>query len=60
MEALSIEADDTSCFLATVLKGVKAQRRDRGRVRVAVDAEDTALLVETILVQIELIGAKGG
>ena len=60
MEAFPIEADDAGRFLATMLQRVEAQGRDRGGVRVSVNAEDPALLVEAILVQIDVIGAEGG
>ena len=60
MEAFPIETDDAGRFLATMLQGMEAQGRDRCGVRVSVDAEDPALLVEAILVQIDVIGAKGG
>ncbi len=57
MEAFAIEGDDAGRFLAAMLQGVEAEGRDRCGVRVAEDAEDAALLVEAILVQIDVIGA---
>jgi hypothetical protein len=37
-----------------VLQGMKAERGDRGGIRVAVDAEDAAFLAQRIAVEIEI------
>ena len=42
-----------------MLKGVEAERRDGGGIRVAVDAEDAAFLAERIALQIVLKLQRG-
>ncbi len=46
VEGAPVEGDDAGRFLAPVLQGVQAERRDGGGVRVAEDAEDAALLAK--------------
>ena len=43
-------ADDAGRLLAAMLKRVQAERRDGGRVRMAVDAEHAAFLAQPIAV----------
>jgi hypothetical protein len=49
MEMVAVEADDAGRFLAAMLKGVQAERGQRRGIGVVEDAEDAALLVQTIL-----------
>ena len=53
MEALAIEGDDAGSLLSTMLKSVQAEGRDRRCVRVAEDAEHTALFAQPVAVRIE-------
>ena len=57
MEPLAVEGDDAGGFLAAMLEGVQAERRDRGGVGVAEDAEDAALLAQPVVVEIEAVCA---
>ena len=54
VEAAAVEGDDAGGFLAAMLEGVKAERRDSGGVGVAVDAEDAAFLAERVALQVVL------
>jgi hypothetical protein len=54
MKAAAVIGDDAGGFLAAVLKGVEAERRDGGGIWVAVDAEDAAFLAQRIPLQIVL------
>jgi hypothetical protein len=61
MEALTIEGGDAAGFLAAVLQGVQAQRGDGGSLRRVIDAEDSALEAELVVVGVPLvIGVLGG
>jgi hypothetical protein len=42
VKAFAIKSDNAGGFLATMLKGVEAQSRQRCRIRMAINAEDTA------------------
>ena len=54
LEALAIEGDDACRLLPAVLQRMEAQRRERRRVRVAVDAEHAAFLAQAVGVQFEV------
>ena len=61
MEALAVERDDAGRFLAAMLQRVQAERRDRGGVRMAEDAEHAALLAQAVLFEIDtLADVRGG
>ena len=53
MEPLAVERNDTGGFLAAVLQGVQAERGDGRGVRVAENAENAALLAQTIRIRVE-------
>src|SRR4029077_8505933 len=53
VEPLAVEGDDAGGFLAAVLQRVQAERRDRGCVGVAENAEYAALLAQPIGIKIE-------
>ena len=53
MEALAVEGDDAGGLLAAVLQRVQAERRDRGRVGVAENAEHAAFFAQPVGVKIE-------
>src|SRR6202035_3966721 len=53
VETLAVEGDDAGGFLAAVLQRVQAERRNRGRVRVAENAEYAALFAQPIRIKIE-------
>ncbi|GLR98540.1 hypothetical protein GCM10007858_61830 [Bradyrhizobium liaoningense] len=59
MKAAAVVGDDAGGFLAAVLKGVKAERGDGGRIGVTVDAEHAALLAQRIPLQIVLKLQRG-
>ncbi len=48
MEMRAVEGDDAGGFLAAMLEGVEPERGQRRGVRVVVDAEDPALLVQPV------------
>ena len=50
VELLAVVGDDAAAFLAAMLQGVQAKRRQRRRLRVAEHAEHAALLVQAIVV----------
>jgi hypothetical protein len=52
VEILAVEADDAGGFLAAMLKGVEAERGDRGRVIVVEDTEDAALFAEAVVAEL--------
>ena len=54
MEDVAVEGDDAGRLLAAMLEGVEAERRDRRRVRMAVDAEDAAFLAQRVAVEVEV------
>jgi hypothetical protein len=54
MEALTVERDDAGGFLTAVLKSVQAKGCDRGRIRMAENAEHPAFLAQAIGVGVEL------
>ena len=54
MEDVAVEGDDPRRLLAAMLEGVQPQGRDRGRIRVSVDAEHAALLPQRVAVAIEV------
>src|ERR1700720_2261624 len=58
VEALAVEGDDAGRFLAAVLQGVQAERGNRGRVRVAENAEYAALFAQPIGIEIEEGGLR--
>src|SRR5262249_15833664 len=60
MKPLPVEGDDAGRLLAAVLKRVQAERGDLAGVRMAVDAEDTALLTQPIAVEIEVEAGVAG
>ena len=53
METLAVEGDDTGCLLAPVLERVQAERRQRRRIGVSEDADDAALLTQTVGIRVE-------
>ena len=58
-EAPPIESDDARRLLSTMLEGMEAERRDRRRVGMAVNAEDAAFLAQSIGVKIDVIPGIG-
>ena len=50
MELFAVEGNDARRFLAPVLQGVQAERGVGGGVGESVDAEDSAFLVQVIVV----------
>jgi hypothetical protein len=50
VKSLPVEGDNAGCFLTPVLEGVQPERRDRGRVRVAEDAEDAAFFAQPVFI----------
>ena len=58
VEALAVEGDDAGRLLAAMLQGVQAERRDRGGVGVAEDAEDAAFLAQRVAVEVEVVGRR--
>ena len=53
IEALAVEGDDARRFLAAMLQRMEAERRDRGGVGVAEDAEDAAFFAQPVAFKIE-------
>ena len=53
MEPGAVERHDAGRLLAAMLQCVQPERRDRGRVRMAEDAEHAALLVQAVLLQVD-------
>ena len=49
MEMVPVEADDAGRFLAAMLKGVQAERRQRRGIGMIDDAKDAARLVQPVL-----------
>ena len=52
MESMTVEAGYAAGFLATMLEGVKPERRDRGGVFDIEDPEDAALKARRIVIGI--------
>jgi hypothetical protein len=48
MEAHPVESDDAGRFLAAMLEGMQAERRDRRRIGMAENPEDTAFLPKPV------------
>ncbi len=53
MEASAVEGDDAGGFLAAVLERMQAESGQRRRVRMVIDAEDAAFLVQLVGLAIE-------
>ena len=53
MELRAVEADDARRFLAAMLQGVQAERRQRRRFGVPENAEHAALFMQRVAVEIE-------
>ena len=51
VKMLAVVGDDAGGFLSAVLQGVQAQRRQRGGILVAEDAEDAAFLAQLVVVE---------
>jgi hypothetical protein len=51
MEAKSVEGHDPGGFLTAMLQGMQAERRQRRRIRMTENAEDSALFVERVPIQ---------
>jgi hypothetical protein len=51
MVELAVEAGDSGGFLAPVLERVEAQRDEARRIVGAPDAEDSALLVQLVVIE---------
>ena len=51
VELLAVIGDDAGRFLAAMLQGVQPERRQRGRVGMAENAEDAAFLVQMVIVE---------
>ena len=60
MEAGAVERHDAGRLLAAMLQRVQPERRDRGRVRMAEDAEHAALLVQAVLLQVDPVQVDPG
>src|SRR5215216_6292880 len=52
MEAPAIEADDPGSFLAAMLQGMQAERRNGGGVRMAVNTEHAAFFAQAVAIQV--------
>jgi hypothetical protein len=59
MEHVAIEGDDACRLLAAMLQGVEPQGGDRRRIRMTVDAEDTAFFTQGIAVEVEVHLLRG-
>ena len=59
VEDLAVEGDDACRLLAAMLQGVQAERRDRGGIRMAEDAEDAAFFAQRIAVEVEVHRLSG-
>ena len=57
MEVFAVIGNDTRRFLAAMLKGMEAQRRQRRRVRIAQNAEDAAFLAQLVCVKLVVVNA---
>ena len=57
MELLAVEGDDTGGFLAAVLERVQAERRQRCGFRMTENAEDAALFVKRVAIEIVVVAA---
>ena len=55
-KTLAVEGDDAGRFLAAMLQGVQAERRDGRGVGMAEDAEDAAFLAQRVAVEVEVRG----
>src|SRR5262249_10193891 len=53
VEPVSVEGDDAGGFLAAMLQGVQAERRDGGGVGMAEDTEHAAFFAQPVAVEIE-------
>ena len=51
VELLAVIGDDAGGFLAAMLQGVQAERRQRGRFRMPENAEDAAFLMRVVVVE---------
>jgi hypothetical protein len=49
MEAQAVEGNDTGGFLATMLKGMQTECRQRCRIRMAENAEHAAFFMQRIV-----------
>jgi hypothetical protein len=54
VKALAVEGDDAGRFLAAMLKGVKAERGDRGGIGVAKNTEHPALFAQGVTVSMKI------
>ena len=54
MEALAVERDDAGGFLAAMLQGVEAERRDGGGVGVSKNAEDAAFFPQAVALTVDV------
>ena len=52
MEAPGVIGDDARSFLAAMLKGVKAERRDGSGIGVSENTEDTTLFMQAVGLQL--------
>jgi hypothetical protein len=52
MEAQAVEGDDARCFLAAMLQGMQAKGRQRRRIGMTQDAEDAALFMQRVAIQL--------
>lgn len=57
VELLAVEGDDTGGLLAAVLQGMQAERRQRRGFRMAENAEDAALFMKRIAIEIVIVAA---
>src|SRR6476469_7046310 len=55
MVALAVECHDACGFLPPVLESMQAERRDRGGLGMAEDAEDAAFLPQPVAVEVEIV-----
>jgi hypothetical protein len=51
VELLAVEGDDAGGFLAAMLQGVEAERREGGGFRMAENAEDAAFLMRVVVIE---------
>ncbi len=53
VEPAAVECDNAGRLLPAMLESMQAQRDNRRRVRMSIDAEDAAFLAQPVLVQVD-------
>jgi hypothetical protein len=60
MKSLAVEGNDAGRFLAAMLQGMQAQRRDGSCIRVSDDAKDPTFLAQPITIDVKDVGRVEG